>query len=116
MPIVIRLSAAISFALCLAASAVVAQTEADGPVLGARHATSKTSFKMYNPDGRVRIMSWNRDSVLVRGRVAKPGQFFFGGGAQGMKLGVEVGSSDPNPGRSDFVVYVPRGSNVSIHL
>jgi hypothetical protein len=114
MRIDIRLLTSIPFALCLAASAVAAQSEADGPVLGAQHATARTSFKMYNPDGRVRIVSWDRDSILVRGRIPKTAHFFLGGGAQGMKLGVEGRLAEPNPGRADFVVYVPRRSNVSI--
>lgn len=107
-------SAVIPFALCLSAGTVAAQSEADGPVLGAKHATSKTSFKMYNPAGRVRIVSWDRDSLLVRGHIPNTEQFFLGGGVQGMKLGIDGNWSHPNPGKSDFVVYVPRGSNVSI--
>jgi hypothetical protein len=99
---------------CLATSPVAAQSDADGPVLGARHATARTAFKMYNPAGRVRVIAWDRDSLLVRGRIPKDEQFFLGGGAQGMKLGIEGNWSTPNPGRSDFSVYMPRGSKVSI--
>jgi hypothetical protein len=101
---------------CLAtSSAAAAQSDSDGPVLGAKHATSRTAFKMYNPAGRVRVVAWDRDSLLVRGRIPKDEQFFLSGAAApGVKLGIDGNWSTPNPGRSDFSVYVPRGSKVSI--
>jgi len=98
----------------VATSSLLAQSAADGPVLGAKHATANTAFKMYNPAGRVRIIAWDHDSLLVRGHIPKTEQFFLGGGSQGMKLGIDGNWSKPNPGRSDFSVYVPRGSKVSI--
>ena len=100
--------------VCVFPGAGRAQSDADGPVLGAKHATSRTAFKMYNPAGRVRVVAWDRDSLLVRGRIPKDEQFFLGGGSQGMKLGIEGSWSTPNPGRSDLSIYVPRGSKVSI--
>jgi hypothetical protein len=100
--------------VCLVASNGGAQSAADGPVLGAKYATSSTSFRLYNTAGRVRVIAWDKDSLLVRGRIPKPEEFFLVGGPQGVKLGIEGRWSVPNPGRSEFSVYVPRGSKVVI--
>jgi putative adhesin len=92
-----------------------AQSAADGPVLGAKYATAGTAIRMYNQagPGRIRVVAWDRDSLLVRGRVPK-GNFFLGGGPQGVKLGLEARWSSPAPEPSEFSVYVPKGSKVDI--
>src|SRR5215216_3207198 len=91
-----------------------AQSAADGPILGARPARSTTGFKMYCPAGSIRLVAWDRDSVLVRGRVSGTESFFMGGGLNGMKLGMEDHWSSGTAGKSRLVVYFPRGAKVSV--
>ena len=100
--------------LCVAVASAEGQRDSDGPVLGAKAAVATTSFKIYNPAGRVRIVAWDRDSIVVRGHIGRGGNFFFGGGLQGMKFGVEEDSSKGKAARSDFTAYIPKGSNVSV--
>ena len=88
--------------LCVAVASAEGQRDSDGPVLGAKAAVATTSFKIYNPAGRVRIVAWDRDSIVVRGHIGRGGNFFFGGGLQGMKFGVEEDSSKGKAARSDF--------------
>src|SRR5215213_5572932 len=97
--------------LLLAANAG-AQTAADGPVLGAKAAKATTAFKIWMPAGRFRLVGWDRDSIHVRGRVPRGESFFFGGGLNAMKLGVEERGGKAGP--ADLAVYLPKGSKVSI--
>ena len=84
------------------------------PVLRARALDATAAVKVYNPAGSIRLVGWDRDSIVVRGRVARGAQFFFGGSSRGVKLGVEdpVGGGDSR--RSDLVIYLPRTSRTSI--
>jgi hypothetical protein len=90
-----------------------AQLASDGPVLGARHFASTAALKIWNTAGRVRLVAWDRDSLVVRGHIAKTAKFFLGGDSAVMKVAVEPrhGTEDMRP--SDFVVYLPRRSKVS---
>ena len=109
--------------ICFGATRAAAQREADEPVLGAKAVSPTVSLRIYNPVGKVRVVAWNRDSVVVRGRVANRDKFFFSGSGAGVKLGVEghenavklgVDPASPNglARASDFVVYVPTASKV----
>ena len=109
--------------ICFGTTRAAAQRETDQPVLAAKAATPTVSLRIYNPVGKVRVVAWNRDSVVVRGRVADRDKFFFGGSGEGMKLGVEgpenavkLGVDPASPTGlarvSDFVVYVPTASKV----
>src|SRR5215207_6200993 len=91
-----------------------AQSAADGRVLAARRVLPNAAFKIWIPDGEIRMVGWDRDSLLVRGRVARGDQFFVGGDSTGMKLGVEHPYSDGSGGKSAIVVYLPRQSRVSV--
>jgi hypothetical protein len=96
-----------------AASAVAAQTSADGRVLGAKAASPMVNIKAWNPTGSIRFVGWDKDSVVVRGRAGRGMDFMFGGGLDGMKLGVDGHWTDEaNP--SEFVVYMPRRGTVSV--
>ena len=109
--------------ICFGATRAAAQRETVEPVLAAKAASPTVSLRIYNPVGKVRVVAWNRDSVVVRGRVANRDDFFFTGGGEGIKLGVEgpenavklgVDPGSPNglARMSDFVVYVPTASKV----
>jgi hypothetical protein len=104
----------------LAAFPVPAQTAADGIVLGARKVGPTVPLKIYNPAGSIRVIAWDRDSVLVRG-TARPTGFFFGGNATALKFGVNefmFGVEEPRGGdtarTAHLVVWVPRHSQVNV--
>jgi hypothetical protein len=113
MPADIR--AAVVAALTIASfTSLHAQTAADGRVLGARRVLPTASFKVWVPDGDVRMVAWDRDSLLVRGRIARGDNFFFSGDSTGLKFGVEHPGSDGSGGKSAIVVYLPRAAHVSV--
>ena len=95
-------------------TAASAQSEADGRVLAARRVAPDAVFKIWIPDGEMRMIAWDRDSLLVRGRIATGDKFFVGGDARGMKFGVEHPFSEGSGGKSVIVVYLPRRARVSV--
>jgi len=101
-------------ALC-AASGVAAQGSAAGlPMLRARHATSAPQVKMFNPAGSIRVVGWDRDSVVVRGRVANGEAFYLVGNDTSMKLGITEHGDDRPMARCDLLIYMPRRSEISL--
>jgi DUF4097 and DUF4098 domain-containing protein YvlB len=64
----------------------------------------------------VRLIAWDRDSIVVRGRVGAGGHFFFARGETNAsyKLGVETRRADASQGPSDLVVNVPRRAEISV--
>jgi DUF4097 and DUF4098 domain-containing protein YvlB len=82
------------------------------PVLRARSLEATAAVKIFNPAGSIRLVGWDRDSIVVRGRVARGERFFFGGSASGVKLGLEDAASGNSP-RSELVIYLPRASRIS---
>lgn len=84
------------------------------PVLRARALDATAAVKVFNPAGSIRLVGWDRDSIVVRGRVARGAHFFFGGSSQGVKLGIEdpINGGDSRP--SDLVIYLPHRSQMSI--
>jgi hypothetical protein len=101
-------------ALIAGVGAAHAQSASDGKVLGARRVMSSAAFKVWMPDGELRMVAWDRDSLLVRGRVARGDNFFFAGDSSGMKFGVEHPGTDGSGGKSLIVVYLPRQARVSV--
>lgn len=105
--------------LVLVAVYVVAQASAarppaaDGPVLGARHAPATVQIKIFNPAGSVALLGWDRDSVVVRGRVGKSESFYFYGRGEAMKIGIEDRIRG-TPARSDLEIWLPKRSQVSL--
>ncbi|HEX5387496.1 MAG TPA: hypothetical protein VFW66_12385 [Gemmatimonadales bacterium] len=83
-------------------------------MLRARALNPTASVKVFDPAGSVRIVGWDRDSIVVRGRVPPGQRFFFGGSAEGVKLGLEdrAGVQDSPP--CALVIYLPRRSHVSV--
>jgi hypothetical protein len=104
------------FALLVLASppTIAAQSGADGPILRARHVTATVALKIWVPEGEIRLIAWDRDSVLVRGRVAASDNFFFTGDSAGMKFGTEHHESRRTAAASRLVAYVPRRGKVSV--
>ena len=66
--------------------------------------------KIFNYAGAVRLVGWTRDTVAVTGTIRAPQQFFMGGSATGIKLGVE---GDAGAG-AELTVSVPMGARVWI--
>lgn len=86
---------------------------ADGPILGARAVEATASFNIWNPAGTLRIVGWDRDSIVVRGHTAPGQDFAFSGGSRGMKIGIlDQKVQKPMP-PSDYVIYLPKRSTVS---
>jgi hypothetical protein len=101
--------------LICAAGAIDAQgTSADGPLLRAHRATPPLGLKMFNPAGPVRLVGWDKDSVVVRGHVAKGEKFYLAGNDSSMKMGIDEHVDGRSNAPSDLVVYLPKGSKVSI--
>jgi hypothetical protein len=76
--------------------------------------TSDVSVRITNTAGVIRLIGWERDSIVVIGAIA-PGASFFGGGKGAFaKLGVErMDESVPGPG-STLEVRVPHAARVSV--
>jgi hypothetical protein len=91
------------------------QSESELPVLSARRVTPTFGLNLWNPAGHVRVIAWDRDSLLIRGRLDRTKRLFFGGDSTGAKIGVDwpkSGGDDAKP--CDFVIYVPRRAKASI--
>ena len=98
----------------VAATRAGAQSAADGPVLGARALQPTAAFKIWVPAGRIRLVAWDRDSILVRGHVPKSENFYVSGNSAGMKLGVEQNPPRGRAVQSDIVAYVPRRGKFNV--
>jgi hypothetical protein len=89
-------------------------------ILGARGAAPDVGIKIWVPTGSVRLVAWDRDSIVVRGRVAPSSRFFLARGTDksSYKLGVEPrrfdGPPPPAQDPSDFVINVPRRAEIAI--
>ena len=59
--------------------------------------------------GSIRVIGWDKDSVVVAGTIARGSRFFAGGGYQGVKMFVDVDKAGFTKvaGTSDLVVRVP---------
>lgn len=98
-----------------AVSALAAQpSAADGRLLGARHATRASQIKMFNPGGAVRLVGWEHDSLVVRGRGPATKAFYLYGNDAQMKLGFEEPTDGKPMPHADLVVYFPKRSQVSV--
>jgi hypothetical protein len=114
MTIPLRRSVAAAALAACTARVAVAQSASDGPVLAARHVTSSASFKIFNSHGSVRVVGWDRDSLVVRGTLARPSSFSASGDSSGMKIDVDEPRGDTPPGSSRLVIYLPRHARASV--
>jgi hypothetical protein len=100
----------------VAANSAAAQRGPALKLLGARAATPDVGIKIWVPTGSARLIGWDRDSIVVRGRVASNSHFFFARGKDksAYKLGLEPRRLGADAGPSDLVIYVPRRAGISI--
>jgi hypothetical protein len=97
-----------------AAPAAAAQTTTPGPVLRAHALEPTAAVKIFDPAGSVRLVAWEHDSIVVRGRVPPSERFFFAGSARGVKLGVEDRVDGKDSAPCDLVIYLPRHGRLSV--
>lgn len=71
--------------------------------------TPGAGVKVFVPGGHVRLIGWDKDTLLVRGTVARGSTFYYGAYHAGVKISV-----DPDSGSATLDIYVPRTSIVSI--
>lgn len=91
------------------------QSAADGPVLRARRVNPSVGIKIWMPAGKITLVAWDRDSLVVRGRIAKDENFYLTAiDTRGMKFGLEQRDGGESGGRSTLVVYLPRSARVSV--
>jgi len=111
-----RLVPVLSIACVAAPHAAISQAAPALQVLAARAATPDAGVKIFVPSGSVRLVAWDRDSIVVRGRIGAHSNFFFahGEGKSSYKVGVDPRPLGASVGPSDVVVYVPRRAELSV--
>lgn len=98
----------------LMSAAAAGSVHAQLPVLRARALDATAAVKIFNPAGSIRLVGWDRDSIVVQGRIARGEHFFFGGSASGVKLGIEDATTSGDSHPSELVISLPRASRISI--
>jgi Putative adhesin len=100
-------------AICCALgfSAVATPCESQVKTERGLHLDADGAVRISNLVGSVRVIGWNRDSVALRGSVAKGDKLFMGGGSRGMKMFIEP-LNDRNPQPSSIEVFVPARAKV----
>ncbi len=97
----------VATALLFGTAAAGAQTRVDKGMKFEKTA----SFRIYSLAGTVRIIGWNRDSLHVRGSIAKGDEFHMGGSANGAKMFVE-NADERNPKDAVIEVFAPVRSKI----
>ena len=69
------------------------------------------AVKIFNFVGSVRVVGWDRDSVVVTGTLPRGRSLFGGGSPAGVKLGVD-GDQRSGDDAAALIVRVPAGANV----
>lgn len=90
---------------------------AQSPVRQGFAVAADASLRIWVPTGRVRLSTWDRDSVRVTGTMGKGAEWFGGGNGSHGKLGVEL--RDRMSGKlaqADLVIVVPRRAHVWIKM
>lgn len=90
-----------------------ASAQRNGPRLCGFAADRDIAIKLYNANGSLHYIAWDKDSVVIYGRLENRRDFYCGGGRRGVKLGVEGRSPSGEPSRADLVIYMPRTGNTS---
>jgi hypothetical protein len=107
----VRLAAACAL-LALGSRVAPAQSAADGTLLGARSLAPDAALKVWVPEGRIRLVAWDRDSIVVRGHVARSDHFFLSGDRAGVKLGVDGAATGAGP--AELAAWIPRRAMLSV--
>ena len=97
-----------------ALSSAAAQRSQPLPVLRARHLAPTADVKVFQVAGSISLVGWDRDSIVVRGRVSRGDQFYLAGGDSSVKFGVEHRSGTGDPSPCDLVVYLPRRVHIAL--
>jgi len=95
----------------IALSPLAAAAQAQTKVERGLHLDADGSVRISNLVGSVRVSGWDRDSVSLRGSVAKGDKLFMGGGPRGMKMFIEP-LNDRNPQASTLEIMVPARAKV----
>jgi hypothetical protein len=78
-----------------------------------RPARSDPALRIFALSGSLRVTTWERDSVHVRGRVDRSaGTFFLGGTREALKLGVEGPKGIAPEGTADLEIQIPARSRL----
>jgi hypothetical protein len=72
------------------------------------------SVRVWVTAGSLRLIGWDRDSIIITGTVGAGETFFFDGDARAMKFGVEELPAGRTPQPSHLTAYVPRTGRVSV--
>lgn len=100
--------AAIAVILLCAQPLLAQETIATG-----RAASRDAAIRIYSLTGSLRITTWDRDSVAVRGRVDRTaGRFYLGGTREALKLGVESPEGKEPQWTADLEIQVPAGARL----
>ncbi|HXT14906.1 MAG TPA: DUF4097 family beta strand repeat-containing protein [Gemmatimonadaceae bacterium] len=105
-----RIATALALALLVPAAGRAQQ--GDGPVVRARRVRADAQLKVFYDAGSVRFVGWDKDSLVIRGRV-RAGQFYLGGDSSSLKFGVEDHNGGTAVTSADLTVYLPRGARVA---
>ena len=97
--------------LASALALVAAEASAQTKVSRGLKINADGAIRIYNLVGSVRVIGWNRDSVLVRGTLGKGNSLHMGGAGAGMKMFIE-GVDERNPSPADIEVSVPMRAKV----
>jgi hypothetical protein len=114
------LVATVSVALGVTGDVADAQAAPRDIVLEASHAGPTTPLKIFGVAGSIRLVGWDRDSVMVTSRSRPPG-FFFIPDPNGVKMGVDQFRIGVLADRASdtvtpyhFVVHLPRQSRIAV--
>jgi hypothetical protein len=72
------------------------------------------SVRVWLPSGSLRLIGWDRDSIVVTGAVGAGETLFFAGDARAMRFGVEEPAAGRAAQPSQLTAYIPRGGRVSV--
>ncbi|MEO8634772.1 MAG: DUF4097 family beta strand repeat-containing protein [Gemmatimonadales bacterium] len=76
-------------------------------------ASPAAAIRIWSLTGSIRLSTWARDSVSVRGRLdATVGRFFLGGTRDALKLGIESAAGVVPSGTADLEIRVPAGARI----
>ena len=107
------LALAIALAVTARMAAQNTRPTAD-PVLRARALRAGAPLKMFVPSGTVQLIGWDRDSLVVRGRLPASAQLLLSGtDTAGYKLIVDQRNGG-SMSASRLVIYMPKASQVAL--
>jgi len=104
----------------MASSATAQKQQSRDMVLEARHVSPTLPLKIYGIAGSIRLVGWDRDSLLITSRTRPPDFFFHydsGGvktGTDQFRFGIEEARTVESARPFHYVVYLPKQSRVSV--